>query len=74
MVKDRLGIIIDVNLLESNDKEYLQIIVPKSLYPISLRGKYYYRTGSTMQELKGASLDQFLLSRQGRTWDSHYPG
>ncbi|WP_288918403.1 ATP-binding protein [uncultured Prevotella sp.] len=70
MVKDRLGIIIDVNLLESNDKEYLQIVVPKSLYPISLRGKYYYRTGSTMQELKGAALDQFLLSRQGRTWDS----
>lgn len=70
MVKDRLGIIIDVNLLESDNKEYLQIVVPQSLYPISLRGRYYYRTGSTMQELKGASLDQFLLSHQGRTWDS----
>lgn len=70
MVKDRLGIIIDVNLLVSDNKEYLQIIVPQSLYPISFRGRYYYRTGSTMQELKGASLDHFLLSHQGRTWDS----
>lgn len=69
MVKDKIGIIIDVNLLESGHKEYLQIVVPSSLYPISLRGKYYYRTGSTMQELRGISLDQFLLSHQGRSWD-----
>lgn len=28
------------------------------------------RSGSTKQELKGVALDQFLLRRQGRTWDS----
>ena len=38
--------------------------------PISIRGKYYYRTGSTLQELRGTAHDQFLLSKQGRTWDS----
>ena len=27
------------------------------------------RSGSTLQELKGAALDRFLLGRQGRTWD-----
>lgn len=38
--------------------------------PISYRGHYYFRSGSTLQELKGAALDRFLLQRLGRTWDS----
>ena len=37
--------------------------------PISFRGHYYQRSGSTLQELKGAALDRFLLRRYGRTWD-----
>ena len=37
--------------------------------PISYRGHYYQRSGSTLQELKGAALDRFLLRKQGRTWD-----
>lgn len=70
MVKDRMGILVDVNLREADGKEYLQIKISPSPNPISVRGKYYYRTGSTLQELKGTALDQFLLSKQGRTWDS----
>jgi len=38
--------------------------------PISYKGEYYYRSGSTRQELKGAALDRFLLHKQGRTWDA----
>ena len=34
-----------------------------------MRGKYYYRSGSTLQELKGAALAKFLLQRQGKKWD-----
>ena len=30
---------------------------------------YFKRSGSTLQELKGAALDRFLLGRHGRTWD-----
>lgn len=37
--------------------------------PISLLGKYYYRTGSTKHELTGASLNEFLLRKSRRTWD-----
>jgi len=37
--------------------------------PISLRGRYYYRSGSTKQELTRASLNEFLLKRSGKTWD-----
>lgn len=38
-------------------------------YPVSYKGEYYYRTGSTKQELKGAALDKFLLKKQGKHWD-----
>jgi ATP-dependent DNA helicase RecG len=38
--------------------------------PISLRGRYYYRSGSVKQELTGVSLNEFLLKRAGQTWDN----
>jgi ATP-dependent DNA helicase RecG len=64
-----LGIVADVNLLKTDDKKYLEIIVSPSSVPVSYKGIYHYRTGSTKQELKGNALHQFLLKRLGRTWD-----
>ena len=64
-----LGIVAQVNLLEKNTKKYIEIIVMSSSVPISYRGTYHYRSGSTKQELKGTALHQFLLKRLGRTWD-----
>ena len=49
--------------------EFLEIVVDAYPHPISYRGHYFQRSGSTLQELKGAALDRFLLRRQGRTWD-----
>ncbi|WP_152020819.1 ATP-binding protein [Aliarcobacter butzleri] len=69
-VRDILGIMVDVNLLQDEDKEYIEIITDKYPYPISYKGLYYYRSGSTTQELKGVALDKFLLRTQGKTWDS----
>ena len=46
-VRDMLGILVDVNLKEKNKKEYLEIITEAYPYPISFRGKYYQRRGST---------------------------
>src|SRR5690606_39023208 len=69
-VRDLLGLMVDVNLHTENEKDYLIIIVEPYPFPISLRGKYYYRTGSTLQELKGAALTKFLLQRQGKKWDA----
>lgn len=68
-VRDILGIMVDVNFMQEEDKEYLEIITDKYPYPISYKGSYYYRSGSSTQELKGASLDKFLLGRQGKKWD-----
>ena len=64
-----LDIIADVNLLEKNGKQYIEISVEPSAIPISLKGVYHYRSGSTKQVLKGASLHQFLMRKMGKTWD-----
>ena len=68
-IRDILGIIVDVNLQPSPAGEYLEIVVEPYPYPVSYKGHYYYRSGSTKQELKGAALDRFLLKKQGRHWD-----
>lgn len=68
-VRDLLGLMVDVNLHTTNGDDYLEIVVEPYPFPISLRGKYYYRSGSTLQELKGAALTKFLLQRQGKKWD-----
>jgi ATP-dependent DNA helicase RecG len=68
-VRDILGILVDVNLRQEKGKEYVEIVVEPYPYPISYKGEYHYRSGSTKQELKGAALDRFLLRKQGRTWD-----
>lgn len=68
-VRDLLGIMVDVNLRRKAGLAYLEIVVPAYPNPISYRGEYYYRSGSTNQTLKGAALDRFLLRKQGRHWD-----
>lgn len=68
-ITDTMGIIADVNLLYKGELEYLQIIVDKYPSLISFRGKYYYRSGSTMREIAGKELERALLKTQGRTWD-----
>ncbi len=64
-----LGVVADVNILNRDGKDYMEIEVVPSNVPISYKGKYYYRSGSTMQELNGTSLQQFVLKKMGRSWD-----
>ncbi len=68
-VKDILGIIIEVNLLEIEKGDYLEIIIEPQPFAVSYKGQYHYRSGSTKQELKGIALDKFLLEKKGKTWD-----
>jgi len=69
-ITDTMGIVVDVNLLVEDKLEYIEIIVEKYPSLISLRGKYYYRSGSTMRTLTGAELNKVLLQRHGMTFDS----
>ena len=68
-ITNLMGIVVDVNLQYEEDLEYLEIIVDKYPSLISLRGKYDYRSGSTMREITGKELDRALLKTQGKTWD-----
>jgi ATP-dependent DNA helicase RecG len=69
-IKNLMGIIAEVNLLQESDKHFIEIIVQSYSVPISLRGRYYYRSGSVKQELAGVALNEFLLKRAGHTWDN----
>ena len=64
-----LGIVADVNLLNQDGKDYIEIAVLPSNVPISYKGKYYVRSGSTLQELNGAALQNFVLRKMGLSWD-----
>lgn len=68
-IRDVLGIMAEVNLHEEGGLYFIEIITPPYSVPISLRGNYYYRSGSTKQELKGNALMEFLLRKSGKTWD-----
>ena len=69
-IRNSMGLICTVNLLNQNGLDYFEIITEKYPFPVSYHGKYYKRTGSTMQEVSGIELDKMILSVQGRTWDS----
>jgi ATP-dependent DNA helicase RecG len=69
-VRDILGIIVDLHLHHTEAGEYIEIIVDPYPYPISYKGQYHYRSGSTKQELKGIALDKFLLQKRGLRWDA----
>ncbi len=68
-VRDLMGILVDVNLQKEKGLYFLEIITQPYAVPISLRGRYYYRSGSTKQELIGAALTDYLLRKSGKTWD-----
>lgn len=68
-IRNAMGIICDINLLEEDTAKYIEIKVQPYTVPVSLRGRYYYRSGSTTLELTGVELNEFLLKKAGKTWD-----
>ena len=69
-IRDVLGIMVDVNFHQEMELEYIEIVIEAYPYPVNYKGHYYYRSGSTNQELRGAALDRFLMKKQGLHWDS----
>ena len=65
-----MGIVADINLLNKNGLDYIEIVVSPNQYPVSYKGEYHYRSGSTKQQLIGVALNQFLLKKVGMTWES----
>jgi len=68
-IRNILGVIPQINHKTENHKSYLEIVIEPYNNPISFRGHFYYRSGSTIQELNGPSLEKFLLNKKGKKWD-----
>jgi ATP-dependent DNA helicase RecG len=68
-IREHLGIIAGVNLVKESGVDVIEIVTPSYSNPISLRGRYYIRSGSTKMELTGNTLNDFLLRKSGKTWD-----
>lgn len=69
--KDKLGILVFVQIMYEGDKEYLKVEVAKSLLPISYNGSTYIRSGSTTQRLDGFKQNRLFIERTGYSWDCH---
>ena len=69
-VRNAMSIVVDVNRLEEDGKEYIEIVIPPYPVAISCKGVYYYRSGSTMQTLSGPELESFILRKRGASWDN----
>ena len=68
-IQTHLGFPADVNMLSKNDLEYIEIIVSPSSYPVSYKGEYHFRSGSTKQVLRGTALTEFISSKTGIRWE-----
>ena len=69
IVRNNLGIFPSIQLIRKDNKEIIIITITKSQTSISYRGKFYVRSGSTVQELTGSGLSDFLLKKMNITWD-----
>ena len=68
-IRDILGIIPEINCVKIRGKNIVRIKVKAYSQPVSYNGQYYYRSGSTNQQLRGTALDHFILGKIGKTWD-----
>lgn len=68
-IKDKLHILPDINLFEDNGKNYIRIVIAQSSQPVSYDGVFYYRSGSTLQELNGLALSEFITRKTGVRWE-----
>ena len=59
-IRATMGILVDVNLRKKKSLDYIVIKVKAYPNPISYRGKYYLRSGSTTQEVTGSTLDEMV--------------
>lgn len=47
---DTMGVVVNVNLHKNNELQYIEIIVEPYPYPVSYKGQYHFRSGSTKQK------------------------
>ena len=60
-IRDLMGILCEVVLHKIEEIYFIEIKVPAYSVPVSLRGRYFMRSGATNLELTGIELNEFLL-------------
>ena len=68
-IQSGLGIVADVNKQTKDGKDYLEIKVDPSSFPISYHGEFHYRSGATKQQLTGIALTEFITKKTGVRWE-----
>lgn len=68
-IQSGLGVVADVNKLTKDGKDYLEIRVKPSSFPISYHGEFHYRSGATKQQLTGIALSEFITRKTGIHWE-----
>ena len=68
-VMNAFVVTVDIQAEEENGKQYIQMTVSRSNSALSYHGKFYTRSGSTTQELKGGALQRLLLKANNLSWD-----
>ena len=68
-IQSGLGIVADVNKHTKDGKDYLEIKVDPSSFPISYHGEFHYRSGATKQQLTGIALTEFITKKTGVRWE-----
>lgn len=68
-IQSGLGVVTEVNRRRREGREYIEIRVAPSSYPVNWRGEYHFRSGSTKQQLTGAALTEFILRKTGFHWE-----
>ncbi len=51
-IKDIFGILAEIRLHKSKNKEFIEIIIEPYPFPVNYKGRCYFRSGSTLQKLK----------------------
>ena len=70
-IRQAMGIVPEVNLHSNNrGHEYLEIVVAPYPVPLSVKGKYFIRSGATNQLLSGPALDRFMQQKIGLRLES----
>ena len=68
-IQQGLGIVADVNKHTKDGKDYLEIKVDPSSFPISYHGEFHYRSGATKQQLTGIAIQvETFIKRQAEAF------
>ena len=69
-IRNTLGLVAEVCLHSQENKEYVTVYVQPQETAVSFESKYFVRSGSTTQELRGQELAVFLRNRLNIQWDA----